>query len=287
MIRFLEPWKKREEVLGALLAGSYAVGMEAAGSDIDLRIILSDQVKWKERGNRVVDGFLIEYFANPARQAKELIAADSRISTRMFAVGKVIFDKTGVVEKLQKLARRQLRKKLRRPDAVSVQLAKYSLWDALDNLKDLQGGKSPAADLLYYLQIERLLTSYARFLRVAVPSPAKLGRFLADKEFRRKYKLEPLPDPHFARKMESCLKKPSFKRLERLTKYVLERMGGFEIDGWRLRTPAGESKPANAPAIGERSDRNWRGKSAAVEKPPTDKRMRPASSPPPAPYPKA
>jgi len=63
--KFLKEWKEKDFVEGALLTGSYAIGMETKYSDVDVYIILSDSVEWRERGNKVIDGVLIEYFANP------------------------------------------------------------------------------------------------------------------------------------------------------------------------------------------------------------------------------
>ncbi len=94
------------------------------------------------------------------------------------------------------------------------------------------------------LHVQLVMNTYAKFLQAETPSPGKLHRFLGDAGFRRRYKIEPLPDRVFVQKLESCLEKASLKRLERLTAHVLAKMGGFEIDGWKLRTPAnGEWEP--------------------------------------------
>ncbi|WP_245610422.1 nucleotidyltransferase domain-containing protein [Thermococcus celericrescens] len=62
---FLEEWREKDFVEAALLTGSYAISMETKYSDVDVYIILSDNVDWRERGNKIIDGILIEYFANP------------------------------------------------------------------------------------------------------------------------------------------------------------------------------------------------------------------------------
>jgi len=47
--KFLEPWKEEDLVEAALLTGSYAVGLETERSDVDVYIVLSDDVGWRER----------------------------------------------------------------------------------------------------------------------------------------------------------------------------------------------------------------------------------------------
>ena len=74
--KFLVSWKVRKEVTGVLVCGSFVTGKPAPHSDIDLHIVLSESVLWRERGNKIVDGFLIEYFANPPRQIREYFKED-------------------------------------------------------------------------------------------------------------------------------------------------------------------------------------------------------------------
>ncbi len=53
-----------------MLSGSRVTSFASKYSDIDVYIILSDDVEWRERGNKMIDGCLIEYFANPIKQIK-------------------------------------------------------------------------------------------------------------------------------------------------------------------------------------------------------------------------
>ncbi|MGE8035840.1 nucleotidyltransferase domain-containing protein [Lysinibacillus sp. NPDC093692] len=45
---FLKDWKNRNDVVGALVCGSYVTGNPTNRSDIDVHIILSDDVDWRE-----------------------------------------------------------------------------------------------------------------------------------------------------------------------------------------------------------------------------------------------
>ncbi|WP_245610423.1 hypothetical protein [Thermococcus celericrescens] len=46
------------------------------------------------------------------------------------AIGKVLFDKTGIPEKLKKEALEYMGKPFESPDGVWVEIAKYGLWAA-------------------------------------------------------------------------------------------------------------------------------------------------------------
>ena len=69
--KFLENWEYMNDTIGILVCGSYITGNPSTHSDLDVHIILNEKVNYRERGNKIVDGLLIEYFANPAKQIRE------------------------------------------------------------------------------------------------------------------------------------------------------------------------------------------------------------------------
>ena len=66
--KFLTKYKDEDYFLGAILTGSYATGNYDENSDIDIYIVTKNNVTWRERGNKNIDGFLIEYFINPKKK---------------------------------------------------------------------------------------------------------------------------------------------------------------------------------------------------------------------------
>ena len=71
---FIKPYLNDEEVEAILLVGSYAVGNQNEYSDIDVYVILNDNAEYRERGNKLVNGYLIEYFVNPIHEIIDLDA---------------------------------------------------------------------------------------------------------------------------------------------------------------------------------------------------------------------
>jgi hypothetical protein len=102
---FLKDWRNNNDVTGAMICGSYITGNPSKRSDIDIHIILSDDVFWRERGNKITNGFLVEYFANPPKQIRGYFREDfhdhSTMSMVQFITGKILFDNTGVINELK------------------------------------------------------------------------------------------------------------------------------------------------------------------------------------------
>ncbi len=238
--KFLKDWENKDYVLGALVCGSFVTGNATPNSDIDLHIILSDKTNWRERGNKIVDGFLIEYFANPPKQHNKYEEGDyacgTRTNARMFATGKIIFDKTGVIKKIQNRSRKIMIKKLKKLDKNSVEMMKYSIWDFMDGLKDLKDTKSFGYNLCYYNTLETVIKSYAKISGIELPPISKLYKFLNDGQFRKKYNITGFIDKEFIKLTNECLDTTKFSDLNKLANYVLDKMGGFAIDGWKART---------------------------------------------------
>lgn len=243
--RFLIPWKKTKDVTGALIAGSYVTGKPNPRSDLDLYIVTKAGTRWRERGNKRVDGFLIEYFVNPPEQIRKYFAdnhaSHSAMSLTPYTTGRILFDCDGSLAQLRREAQRWLRKSWRRSSRVERSLDAYRLWDALDNFEDALERGAPDVAYLYHHALQRLFELYTKSLGQIVPGVAKTHALLTDAEARRKYKHPAHSDARFAKQFTLAMaeQEPArmLKSLRRLTKHVHDRWGGFEIDGFRARTP--------------------------------------------------
>lgn len=238
--KFLKSWEEKDYCLAAMVFGSYAVGNSDKHSDIDVNIILSDSVKWRERGNKIIDGVLIEYFANPVswikKYQKDNYADGNRITARMYGTGKIIFDKTSIAKKLQTESRKQMRKKFAKKDKTWIELKKYQMWDRFDELKALKNNKCPSFNFVFHVSLLNILETYAQFLGSDTPPVSKLHRFISDETYRANYQIDEFSDLNFVVMFNNCLKAKSLQSFKILTDYALEKMGGFNIDGWCLRT---------------------------------------------------
>jgi predicted nucleotidyltransferase len=239
--KFLDKWATLDEFNGAILSGSYAVGTQSNNSDVDIMIVLSDKTDWWQRGNLIVDDIMIEYIADPAAMWKKAfddeLKSGSRVSVSMFAIGKVLLDKSGEVAKLKAIAEQIMSKPLPKLEGRALEMAKYHLWDRLTKLQHIKQDGFVQYAPMYYLHLSNIIGAYAKFLGIPIPSTSKLYRFLVDSDFRTKYKLEGFNDDYFVDLIKSCLENYSnIDAIEKVTNYVMDKLGGFNINGWELRT---------------------------------------------------
>jgi predicted nucleotidyltransferase len=180
--KFIKKWENRKEVTGAIVCGSYVTGNPGSHSDIDVHIILDSGTSWRERGNEIIDGFLIEYFANPARQhdlyAEEDYKSGKRINAHMFCTGRVLFDKTGELKKLVEDSGNYLEKEFPGLSDIEIESAKYHIWDACDNLEEIFESGSEDFFFIFYNDLKDLFETYAKFLQYESIAVHKLRRFL-------------------------------------------------------------------------------------------------------------
>lgn len=241
---FLEDWKSKEDVIGAMVCGSYVTGNPSPHSDIDVHIILCDEVDWRERGNVVLDGYLIEYFVNPPKQIKKYFEDDYNDlrphSMVQFLTGKILFDKCNEIEILKNEARIWFDKKYKKLDNITVEMMKYYLWDTLDNLEDCYEQDRMDFDFVYYNSLKVLFEEYSKYLRVTIIPFYQVSRYLSEPNFLDKYLTNSFPDKYFSDKFLSLLyvneKSQRIKVYSELTNYVMNKMGGFNIDGWSFKS---------------------------------------------------
>lgn len=242
--KFLMNWKDREDVIGAMVCGSFITGNPTDRSDIDIHIILSDEVTWRERGNKLVDGFLIEYFANPQKQIRSYFSEDyinrSTMSMVQFITGKVIFDKHDMIAQLKMEASEWKDRKYDKLDASLIEIRKYSLWDTFDNLLDCfeTGGKDFV--FVYHQSLLQLFNDYCSFLNIEQIPFYQITRYLSDPNYLSKYLKEPFPDREFSEMyveaIEILEQRQMIEIYEKLLNHVYQKLGGFNIDGWHVRT---------------------------------------------------
>ena len=206
--KFLETYKNEEYFIGAILTGSYATGNQSINSDIDIYIITKDDNNWRERGNKLVDGFLIEYFINPRKKINDYMnkeLQDYHISTiRIFANGKILIDKTGDVAKLIEQAKDYINRDFEDLNESLYKMNCYRVWDSFDEL-DQKYKRHEDIDLSYYIFLETVINSYFQNSKIESVPINKIEYILKDEEYRKRYNIRQLPDNDFTELLLKCL----------------------------------------------------------------------------------
>jgi hypothetical protein len=242
---FLKEWLKEEELSGVLVCGSYVTGNPSKRSDIDVHLVLKKGTEWRERGNRIVNGYLVEYFCNPPVQIRKYFEEDYKDrgthAAVQFATGETIMDGEGTIADLKKEAETWLAKPFAEISGITSEFIKYGIWDSLDNLRDLHENKREDFNFVFQNSLRTLFDQYCQFLGTEAIPFYQISSYLTEPVYLQKYLKQPFPDDEFAvmfiRAANASIEDDMVEHYEKLCHHVLNRMGGFSIDGWKMRSP--------------------------------------------------
>ena len=242
--KFLERYEKEDYYEGAIACGSFVSGNNNEFSDIDVHIILKRGNEWRERGNLEVDGFLIEYFANPVNKYETYMEEEKsergNHTTKMFARGRIVRDKNGEVEKLRNKALELENVELPEISEFDLLAGKYGCWDKYDELKVIYHENRDNFYLAYYELYKYLLNLHGKVKRFREFSLTKLDKMLDNKLFRDNYGISKFYDEYDTRIIRECMtiddREKMFCKITDFYNYVMEISGGFDINKFVLRS---------------------------------------------------
>ncbi|MCL2168655.1 MAG: nucleotidyltransferase domain-containing protein [Defluviitaleaceae bacterium] len=243
--KFLAGFEHLDDVVGILVCGSYVTGGPTAHSDLDVHLVLREDADFRERGNRIVDGLLVEYFANPPKQILAYFKDDVRSGDlncpTQFATGRILRDDTGVIAELKVKAQGIIDDFYKTSQMRQMfVLTKYGIWDMLDDLQDAQATGRVDFDFLYHNFLNNLLREYMRHNGLTYSTKTILGNISSD-EVRRKYLLPQLSHPHIADKAKKAITATATSEkmtaFQDLANEILELNGGFDIGTFTLKSP--------------------------------------------------
>lgn len=235
---FMKDFEHTKDAVGILACGSYITGHPTAHSDLDVHIVLNNHVNYRERGNRIIDGLLIEYFANSPTQIRMYFKEDlldrSLTSQVQFATGEIISDTTGDIATLKAEALAML---AYTPNPTELTaLARYFLWDRLDDLQDAFETNRPDFDFLYFNFLNMVIAEYMKSLDMPYNIKAILGH-IEDDIVRKKYLLRELPDKAMGQLISRAItaetRRDKLKLFEQLVGGLL---GDFDIGRFKFKS---------------------------------------------------
>ena len=241
---FFDHFEHKANVQGILVCGSYITGGANIHSDLDVHFVFDDGVDFRQRGNRYVDGLLIEYLANPPRQIRRYFEEDladfTLNSIVQFATGEIIMDRAGVAATLKSDAIELHKKHYEAsPAKIMLSINKYSIWDMKDDLAAARSTGRIDFDFLHHVFLDRLIALYMRHIGRPYSPKIILGN-VDDDKIRKKYMLSRLPDPSIAELIAASITTSNpdrkYSLFVELADKVLEKFGGFEIDGFRFKS---------------------------------------------------
>ncbi len=241
---FLKKYEEDDDVVGAILCGSYANDNYNEYSDIDVYLVMKNSVNYQEKGNVDSNSYLIEYFKNPEWRIKKYMQDeynDNNLCTaNMFAYGKIIYDLDGSVKMLQDLALDYIDRPSNNISARKLDNNNYFIWDNLNELKACLNENNPEFNLIYYKLLDKIYDSYCEYLSIPKLPKTKIYKILTNEDYKRKYHVFKLPEEEFIKLYINCfeIQKPDImhKNIEALVNYYYQKQGGFNIRSFCLKT---------------------------------------------------
>ena len=239
---FIDSCDFKDDIEAVFLTGSHAVGNADEFSDIDLYIVLSDEVKYRERGNKRIDGLLVEYFANPKRQVKKYIDDGyphvQLTEINMILSGIVIFNKNSTADKVIDYCKQKRLCAFSEMDDFNVKTGLYHLWDGYDELGRAYAAQSSDFAMQYFRFVQNAFELYSRYICSPVPNYRQLYRWLTDEAYFNNFGLEAHKDQDFVDLTKLSFQHKDAAAMFELSKvlyeYVVDKMGGFDIDNFVL-----------------------------------------------------
>lgn len=240
---FLKEYEEDDDVIGALLCGSYAHETSTINSDIDVQLLLKNDASYKVRGVTECNSFLIEYFFDTEdgikqRMQREYEEGKNTIS-RVFGYGKIIYDVEGKVKELQDLGLSYIDKPLITITNNKLNKNNYLIWERHNSLKDALQYNVQTFENLYYVLIQTILDSYCEYIGICKLPYTKAYKILTDEEYRKKHKRFQIPEKKFIELYKNCYEKDKmnimYDNVTNLMNYYYEKQGGFNIRTFKLK----------------------------------------------------
>lgn len=240
---FLKKYEDDDDVVGAILCGSYATNTQNEYSSIDVYLVLKEDANYSLMGNTDSNSYLIEYFMNTKEGILECMEKEfnynKQSTANMFSYGKIIYDLDGSVKELQDKAVEYIDKPFNEITGNKLDKNNYHLWHYLHELKVCLKENNPQFNLIYYKLLNDVYDVYAEYQGLPKLPKTKIYKILTDEEYRRKLHIFKLADDDFIKLYIRCfeLDKPNtmYKNIEMLINYYYEEQGGFNIRTFELR----------------------------------------------------
>lgn len=240
---FLKKYEEDDDVIGALLFGSYCYETNNEKSDIDVQILLRDTCNYKENGVVEYNNYLIKYFMANKKEIVKSLEQDynsgKNTMAKILSYGKIIYDLDGSFKSLQDKALEYIDKPFNNISADKLDINNYNLWNSLNELKVCLLENSFQFNLVYYNLLIEVYEAYSEYLSIPKLPKTKIYKILTDEEFRKKYHVFKLPEEEFIKLYLKCFEIDKhdvmYKTIEELINYYYEKQGGFDIKKFKIK----------------------------------------------------
>lgn len=238
---YIEKWKTDKNVIGIVLSGSYATKLNTKNSDVDLRIIFSEDEEAHYKGVETVSGLEYSYITGTIQSSLRTIHNQffrvSKFEARMFSLGIILYDTNGEIKELKEKASSIMDLDFDPPSAELLLLKKYMLSNSFSHFTNMNI-ESSLFKYHYFQFLDHIFKAYSSYLTFEIPTVEKINRILFDTEYRIKNNFSEFSDKHFLQLWEDAVNsemKNYIEKAEKLYKHVEECWGIFEAKNFKAK----------------------------------------------------
>ena len=166
----VEELKKRPEVLGIAVFGSFARGEDRSNSDIDVLVVTKKGVKRdiEKRGKRTFEFVYVSF-----SEAIKFYKANPNDCVQLWRDAVVLYDETGYMKRLHAFSKR-LEKKGKAPlSDAGLKHALFDVEDAISAMESITKHDSATANLYAHIKAANLVELYFDVRQLWTPPPKK------------------------------------------------------------------------------------------------------------------
>lgn len=206
--RFIDTWRSRPEMVGVYLTGSWALNLAKDESDIDLRVVISNECMWREKQSYLWEGKKVNAWALSANHLSKSFVSQwrnySKFDARSLNMAMILTDESGTVLGLKKEAKLWMQRPFAEATIEELMLMQYDCISVVEEL----GMKAPDNPVFFYdyLQgIEILKKAYFRRFSIEETIGFKFLERMLDPEFCKTYGVAELPHQEFGPLLRQAL----------------------------------------------------------------------------------
>lgn len=227
---FINQWKSKDYVIGILLTGSHALGLQNENSDIDIRIIFDTTKKITLKGIKNKISYFAENIDSVKKRMQQDYARNMKFEARLFSIGKILYKKNDTVDELITIAHKFMNTPFRniQHNRDAIILKTYSLSV---NYNYLMHNESSKLYIYNYMSFMRnALHTYSWFMSYESFIDIKTDLILNDSNYRKINLWQDYPDKTFIQIWKDCIEgQHNNENVEKIYNYLQSKM--IQIEG--------------------------------------------------------
>jgi hypothetical protein len=120
-----------------------------------------------------------------------------------------------------------------------IEIMKYNIYYYYEQLRRAYECNKNEFQFLYYMCLEYFIYSYGKYNGIKLPLKTKIFQYIFDEEYYLNKDLKKISDNNFLEMVKRCMKNDKdeimYRNITELKDYLLKFIGGFNIDGWKIR----------------------------------------------------